>query len=189
MEEDGRLIRLFPIPFRLIDDQKQFKKWQWVQARIGKASNDHRPESHKVFFDTIVCDDHPLPTSHGWQARREQLGKMTVFDDFASLDAARVSSGTTLGLVRPSRVLGLDIAPANNPDWTEEEKKKLVRHERQGGLFDEADAKTIVTLKKVPFDFHYRYVCGSGAVSMAWESVFSSRTTVAGATSLRRSSR
>jgi hypothetical protein len=165
MEEGGRLIRLFPIPFRLIDDQKQFKKWQWVKAQIGKARNDHRPESHKVFFDTIVCDGDPLPTSRNWQARREQLAKMPVFDDFASLDAARASNGTTLGIIRPSQVLGLDITPAKNPDWTEEEKKKLVRQERQGGLFDEADAKRIATLKKVPFDFHCRYVCGSGAAA------------------------
>jgi hypothetical protein len=162
MEEDGRLIRLFPIPFRLIADQKQFKKWQWVNVRIGKAPNDHRPESHKVFFDTIVCDGDPLPTSRGWQARREQLGKIPIFDDFVSFDAARESRGMTLGLLRPSRVLGLDITPTSKPDWTDEEKEKLVQHERQDGLFDETDAKRISRLRKVPFDFHYRYVCKVG---------------------------
>lgn len=161
MEEDSRLIRLFPIPFRFIDDQKQFKKWQWVNARIGKAPNDHRLESHRVFFDTIACDGDPLSTSHGWQARREQLEKIPVFDDFASLDAAREARGVTLGILRPSRVLGLDITLTSKPDWTAEEKEKLVQHERQGGLFDEADAMRIATLKKVPFDFHYRYACGS----------------------------
>jgi hypothetical protein len=161
MEEGGQLIRLFPIPFRLIDGQKQFKKWQWVNVRVGKASNDHRPESHKVFFDTIECDGDPLPTGHGWRTRREQLEKIQTFDDFASLDAVRVSGGVTLGLLRPSRVLGLDITATSKPEWTDEEKKKLVQHERQGGLFDEADAKRIAMLKKVPFDFHYRYVCGT----------------------------
>jgi hypothetical protein len=44
MEEGGRLIRLFPVPFRLVDDEKQFKKWQWIKARVEKARNDHRPE-------------------------------------------------------------------------------------------------------------------------------------------------
>jgi hypothetical protein len=162
MEEDGRLIRLFPIQFRLIEDQKQFKKWQWVNARIGKAPNDHRPESHKIFSDTIVCDGKPLSTRQGWQARREQLGKIPIFDNFASIDAARESRGVTLGLLRPSRVLGLDVTPTSKPDWTKEEKEKLVQHERQGGLFDETDAKRISTLKKVPFDFHYRYACRVG---------------------------
>jgi hypothetical protein len=165
MEEDGRLVRLFPIPFRLIDDDKQFKKWQWVTARIEKARNDRRPESHRVFIDTIVCDGDPLPSSRGWQSRRDQLRKMPTFDDFAALDAVRASSGITLALLRPSRVLGLDITPTDNPDWTNQEREKLVQHERQGGLFDEAAAKKIVTLRKVPFDFHYRYACNIGDVT------------------------
>ena len=165
MEEDGRLVRLFPIPFRLIDDDKQFKKWQWVTARIEKARNDRRPESHRVFVDTIVCDGDPLPTSRGWQSRRDQLRKMPTFDDFAALDAVRASGGITLALLRPSRVLGLDITPTDNPDWTDQEREKLVQHERQGGLFDEAAAKKIATLRKVPFDFHYRYACKIGDVT------------------------
>jgi hypothetical protein len=159
MEDDGRLIRLFPVPFRLVGDDKQFKKWQWISARINKASNDHRSESHKVFVDTIVCDGDPLPTRLGWQARRDQLNKIPIFDSFVGLDAARASQGVTLGLLRPSRILRLDITPSDRPHWTQEEKDKLVRHERQSGLFDETDAKRIATLRKVPFDFHYRYEC------------------------------
>ena len=49
MDEDGQLIRLFPVPFRLVDDEKQFKKWQWIKVRVEKAKNDHRFESHKLF--------------------------------------------------------------------------------------------------------------------------------------------
>jgi hypothetical protein len=159
MEEDGHLIRLFPVPFRLVDDDKQFKKWQWISARINKASNDHRLESHKVFVDTIICDGDPLSPRLGWQARRDQLNNIRIFSSFAALDAARASQGITLGLLRPSRILGLDIKPADKPDWTQEEKDKLVQHERQSGLFDETDAKRIATLKKIPYDFHYRYEC------------------------------
>jgi hypothetical protein len=35
MTEDRRLVRLFPVPFRLVEDDQQFKKWQWVSS--GKA--------------------------------------------------------------------------------------------------------------------------------------------------------
>jgi hypothetical protein len=159
MEEDGHLIRLFPVPFRLVGDDKQFKKWQWSSARINKASNDHRSESHKVFIDTIVCDGDPLPTRFRWQARRDQLNKIPIFKSFVALDAARTTQGKTLGLLRPSQIIGLDITPSDKQDWTQEEKEKLVQHERQSGLFDEADAKRIATLRKIPFDFHYRYEC------------------------------
>jgi hypothetical protein len=162
MEDDGRLIRLFPVPFRLIGDKNQFKKWQWITARIEKAPRDHRPESYKVFVDTIVRDGDQLPTRDGWRARIEHLAKIPIFNDFTVLDAARESRVVTLGLLRSSRVLGLDITPTAKPDWTDEEKEKLVQQQRQGGLFDATDAKNIATLKKLPFDFHYRYVCTIG---------------------------
>jgi hypothetical protein len=86
MEQDGRLIRLFPVPFRLVSDDKQFKKWQWISARIEKASKDHRPESHKVFVDTIQCEGEPLPTKQGWRARLAQLANIPTFGDFTTLD-------------------------------------------------------------------------------------------------------
>lgn len=161
MEENGSLIRLFPVPFRLVEDDAQFKKWQWITARVEKASKDARPESHRIFVDTIVPDPSPLPTRNGWQQRRTWLDKLQIFADFADLEAARMSRGATLGLLRPTLVSGLDITPADRPDWTDDEREKLTQLQHQGGLFDKTDAKSIATLNKVPFDFHYRYTCGA----------------------------
>ena len=74
MTENGRLIRLYPVPFRLVSDDQQFKKWQWITARFEKARDDHRPESHRVFVDTIACDADPLPAGkQGWPHRAELL--------------------------------------------------------------------------------------------------------------------
>ena len=161
IEDNGRLIRLFPMPFRLVSGESQFRKWQWITARVEKSRRDHRPESHKIFVDTIVLDGRPLPTRDGWQLRREWLDKVQVFPDFAALEAARSQNGVTLGLVRPQTILGLDITPSNPPTWTAEEQQKLAQLERQDGLFDAAEAKSIARLRKVPFDFHYRYACGA----------------------------
>ena len=159
MEEDGALIRLYPVPFRLIGDNKQFKKWQWITVRVEKAKNDHRPESHKVFVDTIDCDPDPLSTRDRWRERRECIQQVPIFNDFSELAAKRINPGTTLGLLRPSRVVGLDITPADKPVWTDEEMAKLIQLQELADLFDETDAGCLTTLKKVPFDFHYRYVC------------------------------
>jgi hypothetical protein len=159
LEEGGNLIRLFPVPFRLIRDEQQFRKWQWITARIEKAGNDHRPESHKIFVDTIDCSEKPIPTRAGWADRRAALSGVRVFRDFAALDVARQTDGITLGLLKPASIVALDITPSDRPDWTEEEHQKLVQHERQSGLFDAADAQNLAKLRKVPFAFHYRYTC------------------------------
>lgn len=89
---------------------------------------------------------------------------LPVFNSFAALDAAREADGVTLGLVRPGRLLGLDITPVDNPDWTEDEKAKLLQEQQQGNLFDaDEDQRTLKTLKKLPYDFHYRYECQTEA--------------------------
>lgn len=159
MRPDGSLIRLFPVPFRLIDGAQQFKKWQWVHARIEHAPADRRTESHKLFVDTVKFMGEPLSTSRKWDARRGPIDKFRVFDDFTTLEADRVSAGTTLGILRPSEIRSLEITPVSNPDWSEDEKAKLLQSQHQGGLFDDTDTKALTTLKKLPFDFHYRYAC------------------------------
>jgi hypothetical protein len=165
MRPDGSLIRLFPVPFRLIDGSHQFKKWQWIRARIERAPADRRPESHKLFVDTVSFLGDPLPTAKKWEKRRVVIEKLKIFDDFRQLEQSRISSGTTLGLVRPNTVTSLEITPVANPDWSDDEKAKLLQSQRQGGLFDDTDAKALTTLKKLPFDFHYRYICTVDGVS------------------------
>lgn len=162
ISEAGALIRLFPVPFRLIRGGQQFKKWQWISAQIYPANGDRRPESHKIYVDTITMDAAPLSTKDLWLARRQALAPLTVFRDFAELDAARVANGVTLGLLRPRRVIGLEITPVGNPDWTKEELEKLVQHQQQAGLFESDDAREIKTLRKLPYAFHYTYECDLG---------------------------
>lgn len=72
---------------------------QWIRARVRRAQDDARPESHRVSVDTIELDGEPLPTRDPWIARRAMLKPVLVFDSFAEQDAGRESSGVTLGLV------------------------------------------------------------------------------------------
>ena len=156
-EESGSLVRLYPVPFRLIEQEAQFKKWQWVTAQIEKAKKDHRPESYRIGVDTITCEGNVLSTRNGWAARREWLDKLPTFQSPAEMEQARVRSGLTLALLRPAGISGLDITPTRTPDWTKEEKAKLHQHQRQTTLFASNAASDTAILRKIPFDFHYRH--------------------------------
>jgi hypothetical protein len=161
ISEQAVMRRLYPVPFRMIEDGQQFKKWQWIEVRVEKANKDHRPESHKVYVDTISCGN-VIDAKWEWAARSEWLDKIPSFQSFEALDAARLSEGLSIALLRPKSVLGLDVVKARNPKWTEDEKEKLAREQMQCDLFSEADAKRQVKeLRKVPFDFYYRYLCDS----------------------------
>lgn len=161
MESDGSLIRLYPVPFRMIGGDQQFKKWQWITARVEKTPNDHRPESHRIYVDTIqtgtVID---TGKRHDWAARRSLISSLPVYDSHAELEQAREYHQVSLGLVRVSRVIDLDITPAKSTDWTSEELSKLVQ--AQASLFEE-DETSVRQLEKIPFDFHYRYECETSA--------------------------
>jgi hypothetical protein len=159
--EAGKLIRLFPVPFRLIADEQQFRKWQWVTALVEKARDDHRPESHRIFVDKIECDPAALPAGKvGWPHRMELLRHVPIYSDFAAVEAARISNGATLALLRPARILELEIKPTRNSDWTDEERAKLTQMQQQTSLFsEEENRRQVALLEKIPFDFHYRYEC------------------------------
>lgn len=158
ISQDGAMRRLFPVPFRMIEDGQQFRKWQWIEVRVEKAPKDHRPESHKIYVDTINCGD-VIDTKKAWSGRWEWLEKIPAFDSYDAIEATRLADGLSLALLRPKRLIGLDISKARNPDWTDEEREKLLQEQMQGNLFDEVEERRQVKqLRKVPFDFHYRYV-------------------------------
>ena len=158
ISQDGAMRRLFPVPFRMIEDWQQFRKWQWIDVRVEKAPKDHRPESHKIYVDTINCGD-VIDTKKAWSGRWEWLEKIPAFDSYDAIEATRLADGLSLALLRPKRLIGLEISKARNPDWTDEERVKLLQEQMQGNLFDEIEERRQVKqLRKVPFDFYYRYV-------------------------------
>lgn len=160
INENGQLRRLYPVPFRLIEEGKQFKKWQWITARVRKSNDDHRPESHRIFIDTIECDAGSLPTKNYWEARWPWIDRIPVFSGFAEIEERRLKTSKSLALLRPKRILNLEIRPARYADWTADEKAKLIQEQMQGNLFVQAEAEQqIRELKKIPFDFYYNYVC------------------------------
>ena len=68
--EDGKWIRLFPLPFRYLEYTKRFKKYQWIEANLTKAT-DPRPESYKIDLDSIKLIGKPVPTSNNWEVRKD----------------------------------------------------------------------------------------------------------------------
>ncbi|MEZ5497886.1 MAG: hypothetical protein R3E77_00515 [Steroidobacteraceae bacterium] len=155
MTEEGRLIRLYPVPFRLLEETAQFRKWQWIEADIAKATDDHRPESYRLRADTLRCTDEPISPRNDWSDRRFWLERLPIYRSFKDLDQARVEKKVTLGMLSGQHVESLQIAPTRNPEWTADELAKLSQAQRD--LFSDNEGRALRELRKLPFDFHYRY--------------------------------
>jgi len=52
--EDGQLLRLYPISWRYLDKNKQYRLWSWAKFDIRKSDDDKRKESYRVREETIT---------------------------------------------------------------------------------------------------------------------------------------
>jgi len=151
VNSSGLLRRLFPVPYRFLQGDQQFQKWEWITARVSKARKDHRPESYNIDVDSIQRRE-VIPTTNGWSRRLKWI-ESHFADTPLNLELKRQKSGVTLGCIRPSRILELQIKKSSQPDWTETERQKLI----QDCLFDSSDVKGKASLQKIPYDFYYLY--------------------------------
>lgn len=159
INEAGQMRRLFPVPYRLLEGDRQFAKWQWVTAKMKRATDDNRPESYRVFTDTIDCGE-LMPTTHAWEERRRWLERVPTAESFAVLEQDRLDTGRTLGLIRADDVR-LEITEREATDWTTAERAKLLQHESAPQLaFTEEPQEQLKVLRKLPFDFRYVYRSG-----------------------------
>jgi len=148
--EDGNWIRLFPLPFRYLEYSKQFKKYQWIEASVTKAS-DPRPESYKVVLDSIRLVGEPIATSDNWQMRKNIILPLAA-PSLCYLERTSPETNITLGIFKPRIIRELIIEPEENPDWTASELAIL----SQQSMFDK---KTLKPLEKIPLRFIYSFFC------------------------------
>jgi hypothetical protein len=171
--DDGKWIRLFPVPYRYLEGEKQFHKYEWIAASVSKATDDKRPESFRLNADTIQVGE-VIPPTGKWRARRDLL-KPLISPSMCQIQRERDEHGSpTLGLFKPAKIERLVIDPAKQSDWTEQELTKL----RQTLLFQTAPSQM---LEKIPFDFRYEFTCddhacrGHRMLCTDWEMLESSR--------------
>jgi len=46
--DEGKWIRVFPVPWRLLAHDQRFRKYQWVNFTLTKAKDDPRQESYHL---------------------------------------------------------------------------------------------------------------------------------------------
>jgi hypothetical protein len=145
-------IRLFPVPYRLMDQEKRFKKWQWIEVSATKATNDIRPESFKINPASVVPGE-VIDTKDGWRERRKLIEPLRR-QSMCHIQKERVDRGApTLGVFKPFQIKRLLIEDAEQTEWTQEQLTALTRDD----LFQKAPEQP---LEKLPVDFRYEFRCG-----------------------------
>ena len=139
--DSGQLIRLYPIPFRLLEDSRKFPKYSIIRVSCKKPVRDKRPESYKVDQDSIEILE-CLGTKNNW-ARRKEIVLPTVSRSFCQI-REDVKLGKSLGVFKPSDVQ-FSIKKLSLTSEGEHQAPY-----KQYWLFD----KQLKPLEQIPFSFY-----------------------------------
>ena len=117
--EDGSWIRLYPLPFRKLEIEQKYKKWQWVEVDVERNTSDFRPESHKVLnIDNLKI----IPNKSdkvNWDERKQIIFKSEkAFTNKAEIITLTKTNppGRTLLTFKPSKILKFYTKPTER-EW------------------------------------------------------------------------
>jgi hypothetical protein len=172
MLPSGKPLRLYPIPYRYLGDEKeQFSLYQWITADIQKKHDDSRPESFRIDCDSIEAGRVIPTTKDEWGKRAEFMFRdpSWQFDSVEDLQTAQKESGTSIGVVAPKRIKKVEIVQrsdeeAKSFDQKLAEVKKIQAAKRaQINMFEEALPPEMKNLEFMKYRVQVHWLCnGSG---------------------------
>ena len=98
---NNNLVRLYPIPYRDLDNEKKFKKYSIIEVDCWKAKDDARSESLKVYPDSIKIIDR-LNTKHNWQKRKEIVLRSQI-KSMCEIYKDAKEHDLSLGVIKPAK--------------------------------------------------------------------------------------
>jgi hypothetical protein len=162
IREDGSWIRIYPIPYRFLEIEQKYKKYQWIEADILRNHSDKRPESYKLVNSNNIKLLETIDTKNQWQQRKEIiLGKVKIFENIKEIiHLANEKNELSLALFKPTRIKDF-IIEEEERDWPKDRIEKIMNNFNQQDLFtNEEQIKTkkyFQLAKKLPYKFSYKF--------------------------------
>ena len=170
---DGSWVRLYPVPFRRLDDKEQYSKFDWIELDIRKSTSDPRPETfHPTDVKAIGHLGH-VGTANAWRDRRKLLKAVPVHQRLQPLLDGAKTNTMSLAMFKPTRVSDFFWEECER-DWDSAKVEAMRNQASQGELFaDEQWRQTFRLMPKLPFNFSYRFEDADGRKSelqvLDWE--------------------
>lgn len=152
---EGEWVRLYPIDYRYRPPDQKFRTYQWVDVELAPKGhkNDGRKESRKPRLESIKLFGERISSANGWKERRAIIDPMP-HHTLNELQSLYEQDRTSLGIVRPKRVLDIEVTPTDR-EW----KPKYQKIYQQKRLFGEPPKP----LRKIPYEFRYVFECEDSA--------------------------
>jgi hypothetical protein len=174
VREDGSWIRIYPVPFRRLDEKEQYSKFDWIETDFVKGSRDPRPETHHPADLAKLLPVGHMGTDDNWRERRRLLlGKAKVYDRLEPLFVGAKQNTLSLAVFKSTRIRGF-IWEDEERDWDAGKVAQMREQTMQSELFaEDAWRETFQIIPKLPYSFSYQLEDADGRKStmqvLDWE--------------------
>lgn len=146
---NSQLIRLYPIPFRDLDNNQRFKKYSIIEVSCFRSSEDKRPESFRVNCDTIkVIKSFDTTKDKTWQRRKDIVLKIPAKSMCQVLKDAK-DNDLSLAIIKPENIT------------FERMKRRLSDPKKRAAYYTQLSLLrgTKSVIEEIPYLFYYRFKC------------------------------
>lgn len=162
--EDGTWIRVYPIPFRKLEYDKQYRKYDWIEIDLERNTSDFRLESYKPkSIETAfkICEH--IDTKNDWRLRKEIVLK-NVYTNMTTLisEAKDEKKYTSLAVFKPKEIIDFTIEKVER-EWNKKKLDKLKANAQQLNLFENSE-NPFEVVRKLPYKFSYKFNSEDGIV-------------------------
>lgn len=146
-------IRIYPVPFRLLNDSEKYPKYAWIQLNLERrVEKDFRPESYKpekgIHEKIKVLKK--IDTSNKWKERKDIILKIVYTSMDQLITESKAPTYKSLATLKPKEILDIKIE-ATDRDWPENWKRFLIEND----LFEENREGIRNPIRKIPYNFSY----------------------------------
>jgi hypothetical protein len=175
VREDGSWVRMYPVPFRRLNEAEQYRKYDWVDCRLIRNSSDPRPETHRPVDASELVPVGHIDPSDNWRERRKLLLETaSVFHSLDELIAKAKINLHSLAVFKPAKMLDFVWEEEDKRDWEPQKLQQMRDLHSQLELFeDNSWRQTFKVIPKLPYSFSYKFQDSSGRESelqiLDWE--------------------
>jgi len=174
VREDGSWVRIYPVPFRRLEEVEQYSKFDWLECDLIKGRSDPRPETrHPVDLQQLVVTGHMGRAANWRERRRLLLGTAKVYTRLQELIDGAKANEISLAVFKPTQIKGF-VWEAEDREWDPDRVAEMRARTQQIELFaEDVWRQTFQLIPKLPYRFSYRFVDADGRESklqvLDWE--------------------
>ena len=163
---DGSWVRIYPVPFRRLEEKEQYRKFDWMECDLVRGRNDPRPETrHPVDVKQLHPVAHMETTDNWGERRRLLLQTAKVYTTLQSLIDRAKANTVSLAVFKPAKITRF-VWEEEERDWDPAKVEEMRKQTNQGELFaEETWRRAFKLIPKLPYSFSYEFEDAEGRKS------------------------